>query len=197
MSSNKKIFLLANIAVLIFFVRSAVAQEIAPDFNLTDIDGIQFSLSDYTEKVVLLDFFATWCGPCISEIPHLKSLHEKFGEDLVIISISVSSSSDTVESLLKFRQEHEMNWIIARDTIGVSDKYGVQYIPTLVIVDQEGYIQHRHVGLTEESVLHGEIVKIVPEFWTWPSIILLFLTLTLTILVSRKSTSNILTANKS
>jgi len=197
MSSNKKIFLLVNIAVLIFFVRSAVAQEIAPDFNLTDIDGIQFSLSDYTEKVVLLDFFATWCGPCISEIPHLKSLHEKFGEDLVIISISVSSSSDTVESLLKFRQEHEMNWIIARDTIGVSDKYGVQYIPTLVIVDQEGYIQHRHVGLTEESVLHGEIVKIVPEFWTWPSIILLFLTLTVTILVSRKSTSNILTANKS
>lgn len=197
MSSNKKIFLLANIAVLIFFVRSAVAQEIAPDFNLTDIDGIQFSLSDYTEKVVLLDFFATWCGPCISEIPHLKSLHEKFGEDLVIISISVSPSSDTVESLLRFRQEHEMNWIIARDTIGVSDKYGVQYIPTLVIVDQEGYIQHRHVGLTEESVLHGEIVKIVPEFWTWPSIILLFLTLTVTILVSRKSTSNILTANKS
>jgi len=197
MSSNKKIFLLVIISVLILFVRSAIAQEIASDFNLTNIDGIEFSLSDYTEKVVILDFFATWCGPCVSEIPHLKSLHEEFGEDLVIISISVSPSSDTVESLLEFRQEHEMNWIIARDTIGVNDKYGVQYIPTLVIVDQKGYIQHRHVGLTEESVLHEEIVKIIPEFWTWPSIILLFLTLTVIVLVNRKSTSNILTTNKS
>jgi peroxiredoxin len=168
---NKKIvLLLASLTAPSFFMRYAFAQEFAPDFTLTDIDGSEFSLRDFGGRVVLLDFFATWCSPCVSEISNLKSLHEEFGDDLVIISISVSPSSDTAEKLQEFRQEYQMNWIIARDTIGINDEYGVQYIPTLVVIDQEGYINHKHVGLTDESVLHEEIISIIPEFGTWTSI---------------------------
>jgi thiol-disulfide isomerase/thioredoxin len=173
---NKKIvLLLAGIIVPSFFMNYALAQELAPDFTLTDIDGSQFSLNNFRGRVVLLDFFATWCSPCLSEIPHLKSLNDEFGNDLVIISISVSPSTDSVEMLQQFRQDYKMNWIITRDTAGVSYDYGIQYIPTLVVIDQEGYIKHQHVGLTDESVLHEEIVSIIPEFETWSSIIIVSL----------------------
>jgi len=187
---KKKIFLLAYTVLFMLPVGCTIAQEIAPNFTLTDIDGTEFSLSDYRGRVVLLDFFATWCGPCVAEIPHLKSLHEKFGEDLIIISISVSPSSDTVEKLQEFRQEHGIDWIIARDTIEISNEYDVQFIPTLVIIDQEGYIQHRHVGLTDESVLYEEIHEIIPEFETWTLTIFLFLLTVVAIFCKQRLSKN-------
>ena len=183
---NSKILFFTSLALLSVLVRSVIAQEIAPDFTLTDIDGVKFSLSGYRGKVVLLDFFDTLCSPCREEIPHLKSLHEEFGEDLIIISISVSPSFDTVERLQQFRQEHEIDWIVARDTIGIYGEYDVQYIPTLVVIDQEGYMQHRHVGLTEELVLSEEIYEIIPEFETWASIIFAFLMLTVAVVILKR-----------
>ncbi len=160
--NNAKIILLAGIVVLSILVMDVVALEIAPDFTLTDIDGVEFSLSEYRGKVVLLDFFATWCSACVAEFPHLKFVHDEFGEDLIIISISVSPSSDTVEKLQQFRDDHGIDWFVARDTAGVHDKYGnIWPIPTLVIIDQEGYIQHQHSGLTDESVLREEIYEIM------------------------------------
>jgi len=166
-------------------VRSVIAQEIAPDFTLTDIDGVEFSLSDHRGKVVLLDFFSLRCGPCIDEIPHLKAVHEEFGEDLIIISISIDPYYDTVEKLQQFRQEHEIGWIVARDTIGIYGQYDVQLLPTLAIIDQEGYIQHRHVYPdTGESVLSEEIYEIIPEFGTL--IILVFLILTVAVVIHKR-----------
>jgi len=184
--------LLTSIVLLPFLIGHSFAQEIAPDFTLTDIDGVQFSLSDNRRSVVLLDFFATWCNPCIAEIPHLKSLHEEISEDFIIISISVSPETDTVQNLQQFRQEHEIDWIIARDTIGIWEDYNVQYIPTLVIIDQEGYIQHKHVGLTDESKLREEISEIIPEFGTWISITFIFLILTATIVICKRRQLKIL-----
>lgn len=181
-----KVALLIGLALLSLVIQSVPAQEVAPDFTLTDIDGVEFSLGDYRGKVVLLDFFDTLCGECREEIPHLKSLHVEFGDDLVIISISVSLSFDTVEKLQQFRNEHEIDWILARDTIGIYDDYDAQYIPTLVIIDQEGYIQQRHVGLKGESVLQQEIYEIIPEFGTWISTMLVFLTLTVVAVIHKR-----------
>lgn len=127
----------------------------APSFTLTDIDGETFSLSDFRGSVVVLDFFATWCTPCVAEMPHLAEIHEKYGSDVVITSIA--PSTDTVELLKQFREDHNMLWRIARDTAGVSDDYGVQYIPTLVIIDQSGIIYYRNEGLTDASTLSSKI----------------------------------------
>jgi len=124
-------------------VRLVIAEKIASDFTLTDIDVVEFSLSDYRGKVVLLNFFQILCGPCVAEIPHLKAVHEEFGEDLIIISISISPGYDTVEKLQQFREEHEIDWIIARDTLGVHENYIIT-TPTLVIIDQLGYIRYTH-----------------------------------------------------
>lgn len=158
---DKKVVLFFGFAFLFSSAGLVVADQVAPDFTLIDVDGLDFSLSDFKGRVVLLDFFATWCGTCRAEIPHLRSLHEEFGEDLVIISISTDPLSDTVEDLILFREERVMDWIVARDTEGVSWNYGVASIPTKVIVDQEGYVQHRHVGLTDELVLREEILEIM------------------------------------
>lgn len=139
-------------------ISSVVGREEAPNFTLSDINGEQFTLSDHRGKVVLLDFFATWCGPCLDEFEHLKSLYDRYSsEEFVILSIDVDPSYDTVEILQGFVEQHEMVWTVARDTASVSDKYGVFFIPHLVIVDTEGYKMHDHIGLTGEETLRSEI----------------------------------------
>lgn len=194
--------MLTSLVMLLFLVCSVDAQEVAPDFTLSDIDGVEFSIRDYRGKVVLLDFFSIYCLSCEDEILHLKSLHEEFIDDLVIISISVSFSSDTVEELQQFRQKHGIDWIVARDTVGINDEHGynVTLLPTLVIIDQEGYTKYRHVDLTDESVLRGEINEIMPEFGadidgrskhepvvqTLIAIVFLFLTITVAVLVYKR-----------
>ena len=152
------LFCLLLTIVFIFGANPVVGKEKAPNFTLVDINGEQFSLSDHVGKVVLLDFFATWCGPCISEIAHLKSLYNEYSPDhLVILSISVDPNYDTVQILQNFAQQNEMTWMVARDTANVADKYGVSPIPHLVMVDAEGYKRHDHVGLTGEAILRSEI----------------------------------------
>jgi len=141
-----------------------VGKEKAPNFTLVDINGKQFSLSDHLGKVVLLEFFTTWCGPCIIEIEHLKGLYNEYSPDqLVIFSISVDPYTDTVSILQNFAQQNEMTWTVARDTDNVASKYGVSPIPHLVIVDAEGYKRHNHIGLTAESTLGTEIDSLVSE----------------------------------
>jgi len=133
-------------------------KEQAPNFTLVDINGESFALSDHLGKVVLLDFFATWCGPCITQIEHLKGLYNEYSRDhLVILSISVDPNSDTVQILERFTQQNEIAWTVARDTSNIADKYGVSPIPHLVLVDLQGYRIHDHIGLTGETTLRSEI----------------------------------------
>jgi cytochrome c biogenesis protein CcmG/thiol:disulfide interchange protein DsbE len=128
----------------------------APLFTLTDLDGNAISLGNLTGKVVVLDFFATWCQPCLQEIPHLAQINENYDSSNVVV-LSIGSSGDSESDLRQFRDEHKMNWAVARDTDGALDKYNVMYIPTLVIVDQEGYIYYRNKGVTEYLILASNI----------------------------------------
>jgi len=156
-------FLLLTI-VFVLGADPVVGKEKSPNFTLVDINGEQFSLSDHLGKVVLLDFFTTWCGPCIFEIEHLKGLYNEYSPDqLVILSISVDPYTDTVQILQNFAQQNEMTWTVARDTDNIAYRYGVSPIPHLVIVDAEGYKRHNHIGLTAESTLGSEIDSLLSE----------------------------------
>jgi len=128
----------------------------ALDFTLRDIYGHQFSLSDFRGKVVILDFFATYCKPCKTQVEELKEVKRQFGDEVVIISISVSPE-DTNEVLRSYAEENGITWRVARDTAGVGDAYNVLYLPTLVVVDPEGRITARHVGLTDSETLAKEV----------------------------------------
>jgi len=122
--------------------------------SLYPLTDAQFS--EFRGKVVLVDCFATFCQPCLQVIPHLAQIHEKYNSSEVVV-ISVGSSSDSAIKLRQFMEDHSMTWRVARDTVGVFDKYNVQYIPTLVILSQSGAIHFQEAGVVDASTLSSEI----------------------------------------
>ena len=122
----------------------------APDFTLKDINGETVSLKDFRGTVVLLDFWATTCGPCITEIPNLRALYEKYNPDLALISISFDAND---EPLLKFLQNNEMPWIHIRSNREMPVKYNVSYIPHYRVIDKNGLMRgkslHDEIGLNK------------------------------------------------
>ena len=144
-----KVILLLLLLTTMFFlgVSPAFGQNKASVFTLVDIDGNTFSLSGCPAKVVLVDFFATYCSPCINAIPTLRNIYDEYSRDqLEIISISPEGES----TIRNFVQQHNMTWIIAQDTAGVSDDYSVTYIPRTFLVDADGYIRYDHTGWSGE-----------------------------------------------
>ncbi|MFX1577156.1 MAG: TlpA family protein disulfide reductase [Promethearchaeota archaeon] len=127
----------------------------APGFSLTSIDGEDFSLSGFRGQVVVLDLMGTTCIPCIEQMEHLHSIDGLFEDSIQIISISVSGDSD--EQLRQFASDHNIDWLVARDTDNVGIDYSVRFIPTIVIIDQDGYLRNRHSGIAAASVLQDEI----------------------------------------
>ena len=118
----------------------------APGFKATTLDGKDFQLSDYRGKFVLLDFWATWCGPCLAETPNLKKIHEAFGkrDDFVLIGLSLDRDPEKPRAYLK---ENQCSWVDGflgdwgKDK--VTKKYGVQGIPSIWLIGPDGKIVHK------------------------------------------------------
>jgi len=129
----------------------------APVFNLPDTDGKMVSLKDFKGKYVLIDFWASWCGPCKGEVPFLKEAHQKYKKkDLVVISIS---SDKKKEAWLSAIEHEKMDWLqLNSHGSDVSNKYGVSGIPHIVLIDKKGNIVAS--GLRGESIL-GEIENLI------------------------------------
>jgi len=160
--SKGKLFGIVFLASLVLVVGGYVAWQntqqasnenggLPPLYMLTDSD-----FSEFKGKVVVVDCFATWCKPCLEEIPHLVQVNEKYNSSEVVV-ISVGSSGDSETKLRQFKKDHGITWRVARDTVGVFDKYDVKYIPTLVIINQNGNVDFRKEGLTDASTLSSKI----------------------------------------
>jgi thiol-disulfide isomerase/thioredoxin len=124
-------------------------------YTLTDA-----KFSEFRGKIVLIDCFATWCQPCIIEFDHLKEVNDKYDGSEVVV-VSVGSSGDSVTGLRQFRKDYNMDWLVARDTVGVFNEYSVESIPTLVILDQNGNTHYRNVGVTDASTLMNKIDELL------------------------------------
>lgn len=114
----------------------------APDFQAHTIDGQELSLADLVGQYVLLEFWATWCGPCLPEIPHLKSLHENYDQDnFKIVGISLDRDKET---LIDFIQDREMTWVQIFEEDGWEGElprlYNVAGIPRMYLLDPNGII---------------------------------------------------------
>jgi cytochrome c biogenesis protein CcmG/thiol:disulfide interchange protein DsbE len=137
---------------------SAVAKQHrpAPDFNLPLIDGGQLRLSSYLGKVVLLDFWATWCVPCREETPHFVDLQQKYGgEGLQIIGVSMDDSTDPVRT---FYQQFHINYPVVMGTADVGSAYGgVLGLPIAFLIDRDGRIYAKHIGATDAAVFEKDI----------------------------------------
>lgn len=118
----------------------------APDFTLQTIKGEEVSLSDYRGKIVFINFWATWCGPCRHEVPAFVELQDEYGTDnLVILGISVDQGNRSV--VTEFAKEYNINYEILYANGEVVGKYGgIKSIPTTFIVDRDGYLRDRRVG---------------------------------------------------
>jgi thiol-disulfide isomerase/thioredoxin len=120
----------------------------APDFSFTSLSGEQVSLQSLQGKVVLLDFWGTWCGPCVESVPELRQLHKKYANDPSFVLIGISSDRDD-EVWREFTEKNKMVWPNYRDKDHrILRAFRVASFPTYVILDHEGIIRHRSVGMT-------------------------------------------------
>jgi thiol-disulfide isomerase/thioredoxin len=117
-----------------------------PPFTVHDIDGRTLSSADWRGKVVFINFWATWCGPCRAEIPALVALHEKYQDHLVIIG--VSEDEGPLEGVRQFAAAHRMNYPIVMLTPDIQNVFpGIGAIPTTFVLDRESRVVQKHVGL--------------------------------------------------
>ena len=131
------------------------------DFTLETFDGQTVSLSDYKGKVVVLNFFATWCPPCKAEMPHLQAFHEQAPDDVVLLGVNLTKRDDGLQVLEQFLHDYEVTYPILLDKQDeVGDLYEVLSIPTTYILDQQGHLVERIVGPVDAAGLESIIETI-------------------------------------
>ena len=131
--------------------------EAAQDFSLHDLKGRTFRLRDLRGKIVLLDFWATWCTPCRIDLPHIEALHDEYTREELVV-LGVNGESETAARSFMEQQGYSFPSLVDQGD-EVSRLYGAALLPTIVIVDQEGSIAAYLVGLQSESDLRRALAK--------------------------------------
>lgn len=146
------IILMAGLQPLLPSVGTAAQrQDKAAEFELQDIDGQLHRLSDYRGKVIVLNFWASWCPECVEEMPSLNTLYEKYkGNDLVVLGISADRALESVKRLLSKTQ---VKYPLMLDTTGgaLFRRYTIIGLPSTVVIDKNGFITERFIGNTDFS----------------------------------------------
>lgn len=132
------------------------------NFSMKDVDGNQVSLDAYKGKVVLLNFWATWCGPCKAEIPGFVRLQDKYRDKgLVIVGYSVDDTADKAKA---YAAEYKMNYpiLLGEGREDVQDAYGpIWGIPASFIISKDGKVCRKHMGIAPEAVFEKEVAALL------------------------------------
>ena len=171
----KKLTTIALVLILVFTLAVSGAHadpegmygKTFPDFSVKTIDGETFTLSESlkTHDLVVINFWATWCGPCCMEFPYLQEAWEKYADRVDVIAMSVERS-DTAKVLQKFAKENGLTFPIGRDEKKLLDKMRGNAIPTTLIVDRDGKVVSVEVGakmsVEEFTELFDSLLNEVP-----------------------------------
>jgi cytochrome c biogenesis protein CcmG/thiol:disulfide interchange protein DsbE len=136
-------------------------QRPTPDFALKDATGQTVQLSDYHGKVVLLNFWATWCAPCKVEIPWFMEFQREYKDrDLVVLGVSMDE--DGWDSVRPYMKEHTFNYRIVIGNDDVGKLFGeIDDLPTTFLIDRGGHIAQKHVGLVSKNDYQNEIAALL------------------------------------
>ena len=141
---------------------SPTVGNLAPDFQFYDPEEKPVSLSDLRGKPVMLNFWATWCGPCVSEMPYIQQVYEEWSaKGLVLLAINMG---DTPSQVKEFLQSHNLSLPVLLDTKQViSQKYSIRAIPTTFFIDKDGIIQVVRIGaFPNKEAIESDLNKIMP-----------------------------------
>jgi len=119
---------------------------LAPDFKIKNLKGGETALSDYKGKVVLLNFWATWCGPCRAEMPSMEALYRLYPHDkFEILAVSIDFGQDA--PVKEFIDDFGFSFpVLLDDQLDVNNRYQIRVVPTSILVDQRGVVTHRLLG---------------------------------------------------
>jgi cytochrome c biogenesis protein CcmG/thiol:disulfide interchange protein DsbE len=138
-------------------------RQIAPDFTLRDAEGRQVSLSDYRGKIVLLNFWATWCGPCRIEIPWFIDFERQF-KDRGFAVLGVSMDEGGWDAVRPYIARMRVNYRVLVGDSMVSDLYGgVESLPTSFMIDRDGRVARVHIGLVSRSEYQNDINALLDQ----------------------------------
>ncbi len=131
----------------------------APDFSWYDSNGQKISLSSLKGKTVLINFWATWCGPCKEELPDIEAVSKQYAsKGLVVIGISEDRGDSLVDMVSSFARQHGLTYQIVIDTNNIADSYGnINAIPTSFIVNKDGKIVEKWVGLRDKKFFESTV----------------------------------------
>lgn len=132
----------------------------APDFQLLGLDGQVHKLSDYRGKVVMLNFWGTWCPPCKEEMPHMQEQYEKWQQaGLEILAVNLGESKITVDN---FMQQNQLKFPALLDPqMAIRKKYGVYWYPTTFFIDRKGKITAKVETQMDEQQIEQNIIKLL------------------------------------
>jgi peroxiredoxin len=135
----------------------------SPAFSFTTLSGSRIDLDELRGQVVVLNFWATWCGPCRLEMPSLQSLHEdRVHDGLVVLGVSTDSGSRTV--IDDFLAERGITYQVGRATSEMVEAFGgIPMIPTTFLIDKEGVIRHEITGYAASPVLRVAVDRLLDE----------------------------------
>lgn len=132
----------------------------APDFTLTTMEGEEFTLSDRRGRIVVLNFWATWCAPCRKEIPDFMELHEELNDDGVLFA-GVSLDEEGWEKVRPYAEDMGINYPIMVDDGSVSREYGpIRAIPTTFIINKKGQVEYVAPGMLTKDKLQPLLEKL-------------------------------------
>lgn len=140
--------------------KGSTERAVAPDFTLNDLSGRPLTLSSYRGKVVLLDFWATWCDPCRDEIPRFIALQDKYRDrGLRIIGVSMD---DFPAPVREFQAKFKMNYPIVMGSAQIGELYGgILGLPVAFVIGPDGRIYSKHFGPTDGAIFEKEIVGLL------------------------------------
>lgn len=136
----------------------------APPLKVTTTTGQQVTLANYRGRVLVIDFFATWCPPCREAIPHLIALNSKYGKQgLQVLGLSVDEGNE--KELKAFAAEKRLNYPVAVVGDDLAAQYGVRSIPTMYIINKKGVVVERYMGYSDDMAadVEGVVRRLLAE----------------------------------